>query len=45
MIENKDVFGNALWDYHQSPGNQELIINLKEDNFILEVTIYILHKT
>lgn len=25
MIEKKDVFGNALWDYHQSPGDQELI--------------------
>ena len=23
MIEKKDVFGNALWDYHQSPGDQE----------------------
>lgn len=25
MIEKKDIFGNALWDYHQSPGDQELI--------------------
>ena len=25
MIEKKDVFGNALWEYQQSPGDQELI--------------------
>ncbi len=25
MTEKKDVFGNALWDYHLSPGNQKLI--------------------
>ena len=25
MTDNKDVFGNALWEYHQSPGHQEII--------------------
>ena len=25
MINNNDIFGNALWDYHQSPADQKLI--------------------
>ncbi len=25
MTDKKDVFGNALWEYHQSPGHQKLI--------------------
>ena len=25
MSDKNDVFGKALWEYHLSPGNQELI--------------------
>ena len=25
MIDNKDVFGKGLWQYHQSPNDQKLI--------------------
>lgn len=25
MTNKKDIFGDAIWEYNQSPGNQELI--------------------